>query len=77
MRRKIIKSRAKSGSDQRPVGTPNEGGIFSVRMSLGSDFPFQPSDCRFLTRVYHPNIDIPGISSRTLRGLVNKNQVDV
>lgn len=43
-----------------PVDTPYEGGVFFVRMELPSDFPFIAPKCRFLTKIYHPNVDPSG-----------------
>mmetsp|Transcript_5172 Transcript_5172/g.7274 ORF Transcript_5172/g.7274 Transcript_5172/m.7274 type:complete len:166 (+) Transcript_5172:29-526(+) len=40
-----------------PPGTPYEGGIFRVEMFLTDEYPMSPPKVRFLTRVYHPNID--------------------
>lgn len=39
-----------------PVDTPFEGGLFRVKLVLGSDFPTSPPRGFFLTRIYHPNI---------------------
>lgn len=39
-----------------PVDTPFEGGLFRVKLVLGSDFPASPPRGFFLTKIYHPNI---------------------
>jgi ubiquitin-conjugating enzyme E2 D/E len=43
-----------------PLSTPYEGGIFGVEMSFPSDYPFRPPEVRFLTRIFHPNINQKG-----------------
>jgi ubiquitin-conjugating enzyme E2 D/E len=40
-----------------PLGTPYEGSVFYLRMTLSSRHPYKPPDCRFLTKIYHPNIN--------------------
>lgn len=42
---------------QGPPGTPFEGGIFHLEMFLPEEYPMVPPKVRFLTRIYHPNID--------------------
>lgn len=39
-----------------PVGTPYEGGLFKMRLVLGSEFPQAPPKGYFLTRIFHPNV---------------------
>lgn len=39
-----------------PVGTPYEGGLFKMRLVLGSEFPQVPPKGYFLTRIFHPNV---------------------
>lgn len=43
-----------------PPDTPYEEGVFFVRMELPSDFPSMPPKCRFLNKIYHPNVDPSG-----------------
>lgn len=40
-----------------PEGTPYEGGRFNLELFLPEDYPMVAPRLRFLTRVYHPNID--------------------
>ncbi|KAK2964754.1 putative Ubiquitin-conjugating enzyme E2 35 [Blattamonas nauphoetae] len=40
-----------------PKGTCYEGGKFKLEVFCGEGYPMQPPQCRFLTRIYHPNID--------------------
>jgi len=40
-----------------PVGTPYDNGKFELELFLGEDFPMKPPKARFLTKIYHPNID--------------------
>ncbi|XP_013873359.1 ubiquitin-conjugating enzyme E2 T [Austrofundulus limnaeus] len=41
-------------------GTPYEGGVFSLEIKIPERYPFQPPKMRFLTPIYHPNIDNSG-----------------
>jgi len=43
-----------------PAGTPYEGGIFRVKLILGSDFPASPPKGLFLTKIFHPNVSSKG-----------------
>lgn len=43
-----------------PEKTPYENGIFCVDIRFGENYPFSPPSCKFLTRIYHPNIDRHG-----------------
>uniref|UniRef100_A0A3Q2NZN0 Ubiquitin-conjugating enzyme E2 T n=1 Tax=Fundulus heteroclitus TaxID=8078 RepID=A0A3Q2NZN0_FUNHE len=40
--------------------TPYEGGIFSLEVKIPERYPFEPPNIRFLTPIYHPNIDNSG-----------------
>ena len=40
-----------------PEGTPYEGGMFRLELFLPADYPMAPPKVRFMTKVYHPNID--------------------
>ena len=43
-----------------PPDTPYERGIFFLETRFHPDHPFKPCKMRFLTRIYHPNIDSRG-----------------
>ncbi|MCJ1326509.1 hypothetical protein MMC10_003173 [Thelotrema lepadinum] len=43
-----------------PPDTPYEDGIFFVRFQIPEQYPLVPPKCRFMTKVYHPNIDANG-----------------
>lgn len=40
-----------------PNDSPYEGGKFKLEMFIGENYPFNPPKIRFLTKIYHPNID--------------------
>lgn len=40
-----------------PVSSPYEGGIFQLELFLPDDYPMCPPKVRFLTKIYHPNVD--------------------
>ncbi|KAK5722301.1 Ubiquitin-conjugating enzyme E2 4 [Elasticomyces elasticus] len=48
------------GSFLGPGETPYEAGVFHVLMIPFEGYPFKPPAVRFLTKVYHPNIDPHG-----------------
>jgi len=43
-----------------PDGSPYEGGVFKLEIFLDSSYPMKPPKCRFVTRIYHPNVDKVG-----------------
>eukprot|EP01111_Echinosteliopsis_oligospora_P008226 TRINITY_DN2374_c0_g1_i1.p1 TRINITY_DN2374_c0_g1~~TRINITY_DN2374_c0_g1_i1.p1 ORF type:complete len:222 (+),score=81.90 TRINITY_DN2374_c0_g1_i1:67-732(+) len=43
-----------------PADTPYEGGIFKMKLRLGSDFPKAPPKAFFLTKIFHPNVSKKG-----------------
>ena len=40
-----------------PKDTPYEGGKFKIEMFLTNKYPMKPPKARFLTKIYHPNVD--------------------
>mmetsp|Transcript_32060 Transcript_32060/g.31781 ORF Transcript_32060/g.31781 Transcript_32060/m.31781 type:complete len:151 (-) Transcript_32060:61-513(-) len=40
-----------------PVSSPYEGGLFELELFLPDDYPMCPPKVRFLTKIYHPNVD--------------------
>lgn len=40
-----------------PKNSPYEGGIFSLELFLPDGYPMKPPSVRFLTKIFHPNID--------------------
>ncbi|KAI9228957.1 MAG: putative ubiquitin-conjugating enzyme E2 [Piptocephalis tieghemiana] len=40
-----------------PGQSPYEGGIFQLELFLPDDYPMAPPKVRFLTKLYHPNVD--------------------
>jgi len=40
-----------------PEQSPFEGGVFKLELFLPEEYPMAPPKVRFLTKIYHPNID--------------------
>merc|ERR1712019_157541 len=40
-----------------PEGTPYGGGMGTLELFLPEGYPMEPPKVRFLTKIYHPNID--------------------
>eukprot|EP00439_Symbiodinium_sp_Y106_P018438 s4005_g2.t1 len=40
-----------------PTGTSYEGGTYKLELFLPEGYPMEPPKVRFLTKIYHPNID--------------------
>jgi ubiquitin-protein ligase len=43
-----------------PDGSPFDGGTFALTIQLSHQYPFEPPLVRFVTPIYHPNIDSEG-----------------
>lgn len=43
-----------------PEGSPFETGVFLLTVHITARYPFEPPRCRFLTPLYHPNVDSHG-----------------
>mmetsp|Transcript_5499 Transcript_5499/g.7019 ORF Transcript_5499/g.7019 Transcript_5499/m.7019 type:complete len:157 (-) Transcript_5499:211-681(-) len=40
-----------------PDGSPYENGVFQLELFLPVEYPMTPPKVRFLTKIYHPNVD--------------------
>ena len=40
--------------------TPYKGGSFKLTVTIPNNYPFSPPKIRFVTPIYHPNIDSGG-----------------
>ena len=43
-----------------PSETPYEGGNFKLKIQIPNQYPFSPPSVKFITKIYHPNIDHNG-----------------
>eukprot|EP01065_Artemidia_motanka_P038072 TRINITY_DN46942_c0_g1_i1.p1 TRINITY_DN46942_c0_g1~~TRINITY_DN46942_c0_g1_i1.p1 ORF type:complete len:355 (+),score=48.85 TRINITY_DN46942_c0_g1_i1:83-1066(+) len=43
-----------------PAGTPYEGGTWNLDIQFPSDYPMVPPKIRFITPIYHPNVNPDG-----------------
>ena len=43
-----------------PTGSPYESGIFKLELFLPEQYPMESPKVRFLTKIYHPNINLQG-----------------
>ncbi|KAH8387606.1 hypothetical protein KR093_008132, partial [Drosophila rubida] len=44
-----------------PTGTVYEGGVFKLDIRFPNAYPFRPPQIRFVTRIYHCNVDSRGM----------------
>ena len=43
-----------------PTNSPYAGGIFNLKINFTDKYPFKPPRVKFITKIYHPNIDSVG-----------------
>ncbi|KAH9178038.1 ubiquitin-conjugating enzyme/RWD-like protein [Lactarius sanguifluus] len=48
------------GIVEGPEGTPYQGGYFRVKFDFTEEFPAAPPKCRFITKIFHPNVSSAG-----------------
>ena len=40
-----------------PPDSPFENGIFEISINVTNSYPIEPPKCKFMTKIFHPNID--------------------
>lgn len=50
-----------SASVMGPEDSPYKGGLFQLEIQIPDNYPYEPPRIKFLTPVYHPNIDKTGL----------------
>lgn len=60
-----------------PPGTPFEGGKFKIEIKLDDNYPNSTPSCKFLTKVFHPNINFKegNICVKLLNNWTNKASI--
>ncbi|THH29973.1 hypothetical protein EUX98_g4212 [Antrodiella citrinella] len=48
------------GIIEGPEGTPYAGGYFRVKFNFTEEFPAAPPKCRFVSKIFHPNVSSAG-----------------
>ena len=54
-----------------PIDSPYEGGLFILNINFPYNYPFRPPEIKFITKIYHPNVNYGNICSDVVKKIIN------